>query len=1374
MFDSGASHCFMSPRLLKDLALKVDKSAGPDSLLTSNEQSVPCEGEVRDLQVLAHQYKSRMSFVVADIGRDDIIIGGEVLEMQEGGFGPAGSGMYKMHVNGKVCMIPLIGEHAPPEAVTEVRGTKKALKLFRKHSDMIMAGRIWRKPDAEETAQVNKATAGEEAQSQSDAPRPDADNRTVAEEQEASSHNSQDEDAQRCKIGQEIVSTSEHSKIGRVSTKASSLNIKLERRRQRTKEITDRITKEQQELQATSERVKAELLAEFPDVFTEPKVCPPLRWENHRMELLPGAKVPTARGLPRMSKAEIDETNKWLKDMLSRGWIRPSLASYAARFFFVPKPSGKGLRAVCDYRAINAVTKKILPSLPLFENVVTQLDGAKFFSALDLTSQFYQIRVEPSDVENTAFRTAVGCYEYLVTPMGTTPSVGTAMNAMQQVLQHCITLPGETLPSNPRYKPPLPPQEDYPGPGEWKPSTEAMQWQEFDYHSALGSYCALFVDDILLYSKTLDDHVRHLRQLCKTLRQHHLFLNPEKCHLCQVEVNYLGNLVGREGVRPQPDRTQALEAWPTPQNVTELKSFLGLLGFCRRYISDLAQIAVPLHRLLKKGAPWRWEETHQKAFEKLKRRCSAAPVLALPSEGAELVMRCDASREAMGVALYQRDKEGYLQPVEFKSKAFDPSQQRLAAHDREALGLLFGLKSFRHFLLGREFQVQTDNSALSQILSSRDMSDLYSRWYWKIAEFPGMKLAHRAGRKLYCADALSRRRTVEGEDQAPFFVEPGHLFCQEEERPPLGLNQSRKQQSKVNCLNEQDGELHTQMVQDSDHRYVLKVTRATEASQATTIVPVEDACKGSVAFEQHVIDSQLLQTARREWPALYATDKEFQEVWKAKGDDRWGYFVFQDLLWKNGPAGARLCVPTGADKVEILGIVHDSKMAAHGGRHRTLARAMRDYYWNGMYGDVVRYVETCHKCQVSKGGRQARMGDPKALDIPHQPWQCVHLDWITGFEKSPEGYDAILVFIDSLTGMVHLQPCKKTDTAKDTARHFVHNIVRLHGMPVSVVSDRDVRLRAHFWRALQQRLGTELRFTTAHTPNSNGKVERMNMVLGDVLRSLCSFSGKNWADNLDLAEFAINGSENSATGLSPFFANYAREVNTPADVGKPSWHVPAADEFADAMFATVTHTRDALEKAKRKYEKQLSKKRRPTEKFRPGDKVLLSTRNLDLKLEARKLTSKFVGPFKVMKPPKSNTNPNVVWLETPQTFKIHMPVNVKDIKRYKDRPESLGGPHDFVPDPLLIDGHDAYEVEEILAERVHKRKRQVLVKWTGFNLIEATWEPLGNMPTAVIQAWRDMQERYSTPDVAEVERLEIPDSACCEGGGFRGQFQDMF
>ena len=225
-----------------------------------------------------------------------------------------------------------------------------------------------------------------------------------------------------------------------------------------------------------------------------------------------------------------------------------------------------------------------------------------------------------------------------------------------------------------------------------------------------------------------------------------------------------------------------------------------------------------------------------------------------------------------------------------------------------------------------------------------------------------------------------------------------------------------------------------------------------------------------------------------------------------------------------------------------------------------------------MHADVTRYVETCHICQTAKEDRRKRAGDPRALQVPEAPWDVVHLDWISGFQKSAEGYDSILVFVDALTGMVHLQACTKADTSKDTAHHFVKNVVRLHGMPRAVVSDRDIRLRAHFWRALQQRLGTELRFTTAFTPNSNGKVERVNAVLGDVLRSLCNFAGKNWAEQLRLAEFAINGSESRITGLTPFFAIYAREPRVQANLGHPRLDVLSAEEFADTMFATVTHT----------------------------------------------------------------------------------------------------------------------------------------------------------------------------------------------------------
>ena len=255
--------------------------------------------------------------------------------------------------------------------------------------------------------------------------------------------------------------------------------------------------------------------------------------------------------------------------------------------------------------------------------------------------------------------------------------------------------------------------------------------------------------------------------------------------------------------------------------------------------------------------------------------------------------------------------------------------------------------------------------------------------------------------------------------------------------------------------------------------------------------------------------------------------------------------------------------------MHVLKEMHDSKTAGHQGVQRTLAKVMGSFYGTGMYGDVVKYVETCHQCQLSKIDRQARMGKPRALPVPEATWDMVYMDWIRGFPESIEGFEAILVFVCALTGMVHLQACKKTDTTKDTANHFVNNVMRLHGMPISIVSDRDVCLRAHLWRALQQRLGTNLRFTTAHTPNSNGKVERVNAVREDVLRSMGSFAGKEWAQNLNLAGFGINGSESSATGWTLFFANLAREPCVPANLGNPSLDVPAAEELADAMFATI-------------------------------------------------------------------------------------------------------------------------------------------------------------------------------------------------------------
>ena len=215
--------------------------------------------------------------------------------------------------------------------------------------------------------------------------------------------------------------------------------------------------------------------------------------------------------------------------------------------------------------------------------------------------------------------------------------------------------------------------------------------------------------------------------LCKTFEQHKPFLNPKKCHFASCEVEYLDNSIGRYGVRPRAARTETLRNWSKPKNVSEIRSFLGLIGFLRRYIRDFAQIPVSLNVLLKKGAPWQWGAAEEYVFEKFKSCCTDVFVLTIPRRDGKLVLRTDASRFAMGCALYQEDEDGFLQTIEFKSKSFAPVQQKLASHDRECLALLYALTSFRHFLIGKEFDVQTDSSVLAQIFTSKELSDLYSR-----------------------------------------------------------------------------------------------------------------------------------------------------------------------------------------------------------------------------------------------------------------------------------------------------------------------------------------------------------------------------------------------------------------------------------------------------------------------------------------------------------------------------------------------------------------------------------------------------------------------------------------------------------------------
>ena len=1283
LWDTGASHTVISPRVADAMKLKINKDVSYSLEMADSHKQV-CVGVVNGAQILTGDFKSRhYQMLVADIGEDDIIVGNDLLKPAKAGWGRGENPeMWQLHstdTQGNVRLhdVPLVGSTASDSESAWSKqaswGVKRMRKFFSRHHQHMRYAWV-RKVHAaggtEQNEDGNVRAAGDVEQDEDAAQIIDRDNEHSQIDILKEEHSTQFSDQNRMKTA-------------------------IARYRATRAKFEASVAKDRAEMKMKEEALKAQLLQDYPKLFHDPQVLPPLRWINHTVEIQEGATLPRARGLPRLSHAEIEETSRIIKDFLSRGWIQPSVSAHGAALFFVPKPNG-GLRAVADYRQINSITKKILPALPLMENILTQIEGAKFFSALDCSHQFYQIRMEPGHEHLTCMKTVLGSYEYKVCPMGMQGSVATAMAVMESVLNHVISHPGESTPENPRRQPPLPEQADIPPDDAWKLHR---------YHSALGSYCVIFIDDALVYSKSEEEHVRHIRQICETLVQHRLYLNIDKCQFFEPEVCYLGQIIGRWGTRPTDDRAQAIQDWPELTNVGEVRSFLGLCGFVRRWIQDFAQIAAPLHALLKKGQSWSWGTAEQEAFDELKIRCSAPPVLAIPSRHDDLVVRCDASREAIGAVLYRRLASGHLQPVEYKSKAFAEAQKKLPAHDRECLALLYALKTFRQYLLHREFDVQTDNSALSQILTSHELSDLYARWHYKISQFPGMRIVHRPGRKMWCADALSRK-THPATDSDPFELEHGELA-------KCFIRKARIQLTKT------------------QGKYSLRARHRSENKD----IQIQACLK---QLQEVAIESDFLTQARQNWSALYAADDEFKDIWNSDSgvDQKWGFFRHGNLLWKDGAMGTRLCVPAGADKIPILHQMHDAPSAAHPGIHRTLARVQANYYWKGCTGDVHNYVRSCHVCQTQKIDRQARQGQPQGIISPGRPWQQIQMDWIGGLPKSKNGCDTILVFICSLTSMVHLVPCRKSDTALDTANHFVKNVVRLHGVPDRIVSDRDVKLTSHFWKSLQQRLGCKVAMTTRHHPQANGKTERMNAVLADVLRSMCNWSGTDWCNHLDLAEFAINGSEVNTIGMTPFRANYAFEPTAPGNVGKPDLNVPAADEFAEAIFAAATHAKDALDRAKRKWESETPASRK-LRTFAPGDKVLLSTSHLGIKTMAKKLTSKFVGPFEVMPAPNGRTgNPNVVYLKVPRALKIHMPINIENVKFYQCRTAEYGGPPEPPPLPIHVDGHDRWEVDEVVAERQRGQIREVLVKWTGFDILSSTWEPIENIPDKFIDAFR--------------------------------------
>jgi Integrase zinc binding domain/Retroviral aspartyl protease/Chromo (CHRromatin Organisation MOdifier) domain len=426
----------------------------------------------------------------------------------------------------------------------------------------------------------------------------------------------------------------------------------------------------------------------------------------------------------------------------------------------------------------------------------------------------------------------------------------------------------------------------------------------------------------------------------------------------------------------------------------------------------------------------------------------------------------------------------------------------------------------------------------------------------------------------------------------------------------------------------------------------------------------------------------------------------------------------------------RLYIPNDATlRTRILHECHDTPTSGHLGKDKTLSLVKRRFYWPAMDSDIVQYVTSCDSCQRNKPSHQSTMGLLQPLPIPHRPWSQVSLDLITALPRTLLGHDAIVVFVDKVTKMVHYVATTTNVTAPQLASIFMHEVIRLHGVPDSLLSDRDPRFTAHFWRSLWDQLGTKLTMSTAYHPQTDGQTERSNRTLEEALRAYVNWRQTDWDVHLSAWEISINNARNSSTGFTPFYLNSGQEIRLPLDGAVPVvGNNPVASERIRRLHQDLVMARDHIERAQKRQAHYADRHRRHVT-FAVGDRVLLSTEHLRIVGVKRtpKLTFKYIGPFTVIRVVGSNAYE----LKLPDNMNLHPVFNISRLKQYTDgmtshpsREQSYNRPLPIIDDE---DGAELFKPERILECRGTGARKRWLVKWIGYPPEENTWEPLSNI-----------------------------------------------
>lgn len=979
---------------------------------------------------------------------------------------------------------------------------------------------------------------------------------------------------------------------------------------------------------------------------------PPHRPYDISIEIEDG-KTPPFGPLYRLSLDERQALFDYIDEHMKKGFIRRSTSPAASPVLFTRRKTGE-LRLCVDYRGLNAITKKNRYPLPLIDDLLDRTQGCSVFSVIDLKNAFNLIRIKDGDEWKTAFRTPLGLYEYLVMPFGLTNAPATFQAFIQDTLR--------------------------------------------DY---LDIFCVVYLDDILIFSKSQEEHDKHVKLILDRLRDANLFANPKKCEFDKSEVQYLGYIIGADGIKMNPAKLSTISNWPALTSSRDVASFLGFTNFYRRFVHRYAQIALPLHDLTKKDIVFSFSDAARSAFEQLKRAFTSYPVLRHFDPLLPCTLSTDASDFAISGVLQQPDDEGSLHPVAYYSRKLTPSEINYDVYDKELLAVIDSFRDMRAWLMGTKDPVAVvcDHKNLEYFMSSRVLNRRQARWSMFLSEFD-FRLAWAPG-KRNVADAPSRR---------PDYV------------PKKGDDVLRTQEQVLLTP------IHTERLFPSqDSPSPSSSVPSTTISSLTTLA---------------IDNSELLERFK----TAFKKDSEWREAMVRGSPD---FTVVDGLVFHKG----RLFVPRPL-RSEILHSRHDSVLSGHPGRTRTVEFVSRDYSWPGMYTYIRRYVEACDTCPRIKAPRHKPYGLLQPLVIPDRPWKSITMDFIVKLPNS-HGFDSILVICDRLTRAAHFIPCNESMNASDLAWLFIDRHFRHHGLPESIISDRGSLFVSYFWKTLCSQLQIQINTSTSYHPRTDGLTERTNQTLETYIRAYCSYQQDDWVDYLPLAEFVFNNSMNTSIKMTPFFANLGFHPTFEPKIADIST-VPAADELAKRLDHIHAELRAELAYAQEQQAKYFNKRVLPSPTYKPDQLVWLLRRHIRTDRPSDKLDHRRLGPFPIIR----DVGKGAYLLKLPSNFsRLHPVFHTSLLEPYHDPSEF----HTHATQPPV--GINAVSGDNVVGVLLSRRSGSVFQYLAdvvaGDHHGVHVWLPLSELPRSLdplLERFHRQNPSAPRPSPFELDRVRSPPS----------------